>query len=219
MLILLTNNAFSGMDARAYRLGCLKECTVFELDFPELLEMKSDLLHEAMSSPNHQKLTMMAKSLVRVPANIQDEEWITNMQSCGYVPERNTIWVLEGIIYYLHNAPAMHVLETVAASCTSASTVLLADFMNKNATSLSPTIYHFCHESPELLLHSIGFSQVTLSQIGDPQAHFGLLSHPDNLFEKLRRLPRSMDKNPEDGTPCCRLYFVEASASPDNQTR
>jgi methyltransferase (TIGR00027 family) len=131
------------MDARAYRLSCLKECTVFELDFPKLLEMKSDLLHEATSSPNSQKLTMMAKPLVRVPANIQDADWITKLQSCGYVTERNTIWVLEGIIYYLHNAPAMQVLETIAASCTSASTVLLGDFMNKNATSLSPTYIPF----------------------------------------------------------------------------
>ncbi|XP_062214484.1 uncharacterized protein LOC133915364 [Phragmites australis] len=208
----------AGMDARAYRLSCLKECTVFELDFPELLEMKSDLLHEAMSSANHQKLTMMAKSLIRVPANIQDADWITKLQSCGYVPERNTIWVLEGIIYYLHQAHAMQVLETIATSRTSACTVLLADFMNKNATSLSPTMYHFYHDSPDLLLPSIGFSQVTLSQIGDPQAHFGLISHPENLFDKLRRLPRSMETNPEDGTPCCRLYFVEASASPDDQT-
>uniref|UniRef100_A0A0A9HAD4 Uncharacterized protein n=1 Tax=Arundo donax TaxID=35708 RepID=A0A0A9HAD4_ARUDO len=112
----------------------------------------------------------------------------------------------------------MQVLETIAASSTSACTVLLADFMNKNATLLSPTMYHFYHDSPDLLLPSIGFSQVTLSQIGDPQAHFGLLSHPDNLFDKLRRLPRSLETNPEDGTPCRRLYFVEASASPDDQT-
>ncbi|CAN6286663.1 unnamed protein product [Urochloa humidicola] len=207
----------AGMDARAYRLNCLKECMIFELDFPELLEMKSDLLHEAMSSANHQKLTLMAKSLIRVPANIHDGDWVTKLQSCGYVPERNTIWVLEGIIYYLHHADAMQVLETIAASRSSASTVLLADFMNKNATSLSPTMYHFYHDSPDLLLPSIGFSKVTLSQIGDPQAHFGLLSHPENLFDKLRRLPRSVEKNPEDGTPCCRLYFVEASASPDDQ--
>ncbi|KAG2545552.1 hypothetical protein PVAP13_9KG306628 [Panicum virgatum] len=207
----------AGMDARAYRLNCLKECTVFELDFPELLEMKSDLLHEAMSSANHQKLTLMAKSLIRVPANIQDGDWVTKLQSYGYVPERNTIWVLEGIIYYLHNADAMQVLETIAASRFSACAVLLADFMNKNATSISPTMYHFYHDSPDLLLPSIGFSKVTLTQIGDPQAHFGLLSHPENLFDKLRRLPRSMEKNPEDGTPCCRLYFVEASASPDDQ--
>ncbi|WVZ60745.1 hypothetical protein U9M48_010726, partial [Paspalum notatum var. saurae] len=207
----------AGMDARAYRLSCLKECTVFELDFPELLEMKSDLLHEAMSSANHQKLTMMAKSLIRVPANMHDRDWITKLQNCGYVPERNTIWVLEGIIYYLRHADAMQVLETIAASRSSASTVLLADFMNKNATLLSPTMYHFYHDSPDLLLPSIGFSQVTLSQIGDPEAHFGLLSHPENLFDTLRRLPRSMEKNPEDGTPCCRLYFVEASASPDDQ--
>uniref|UniRef100_A0A0D9VZK8 5'-nucleotidase n=1 Tax=Leersia perrieri TaxID=77586 RepID=A0A0D9VZK8_9ORYZ len=84
--------------------------------------------------------------------------------------------------------------------------------------STRKTMYHFYHDSPDLLLPSIGFSQVALSQIGDPQAHFGLLSHPQNLFDKLRRLPRSVETNPEDGTPCCRLYLVEASAFPDDQT-
>lgn len=208
----------AGMDARAYRLSCLKGCTVFELDFPELLELKSDLLREAAaSSANRQKLTVAAKSLARVPANIRDGDWIAKLQSCGYVPGRNTVWVLEGIIYYLHHADAMQVLESIAASRSSASAVLLVDFMNKNATLLSPTMYHFYHDSPDLLLPSMGFSRVTLTQIGDPEAHFGLLSHPENLFDKLRKLPRSVEKNPDDGTPCCRLYFVEASASPDDQ--
>lgn len=208
----------AGMDARAYRLGCLKECAVFELDFADLLDMKSDILHEAMSSGNHQKLTMMAKSLTRVPADIRDVDWMTKLQSCGYVPERNTVWVLEGILYYLHHVHAMQVLKTIAACRTLACTVLLADFMNKNAASLSQTMYHFYHDSPDLLLPSIGFSQAMLSQIGDPQAHFGLLNHPQNLFDKLRRLPRSVETNPEDGTPCRRLYLVEASASPDDHT-
>uniref|UniRef100_J3LTA7 S-adenosyl-L-methionine-dependent methyltransferase n=1 Tax=Oryza brachyantha TaxID=4533 RepID=J3LTA7_ORYBR len=208
----------AGMDARAYRLSCLKECTVFELDFPELLVMKSELLHEAMSSANNQKLTMMAKSLIRVPADIRDGDWMTKLQSYGYAPERNTIWVLEGLLYYLHNVHAMQVLETIAACSASVHTVLLADFMNKNAVSLSRAMYHFYHDNPDLLLPSIGFSQVTLSQIGDPQAHFGLLSHPQNLFDKLRRLPRSVETNPEDGTPCCRLYLVEASVFPDDHT-
>lgn len=212
------NIVFIGMDARAYRLGCLKECAVFELDFADLLEMKSDILHESMSSGNHQKLTMMAKSLTRVPADIRDVDWMTKLQSCGYVSERNTIWVLEGILYYLHNVHAMQVLETIAACRTSACTVLLADFMNKNAASLSQTMYHFYHDSPDLLLPSMGFSKAMLSQIGDPQAHFGLLNHPQNLFDKLRRLPRSVEINPEDGTPCRRLYLVEASASPDDHT-
>ena len=143
---------------------------------------------------------------------------MTELQSCGYVPERNTVWVLEGILYYLHHVHAMQVLETIAACRTSACTVLLADFMNKNAASLSQTMYHFYHDSPDLLLPSIGFSQAMLSQIGDPQAHFGLLNHPQNLFDKLRRLPRSVETNPEDGTPCRRLYLVEASASPDDHS-
>ncbi|KAF0928894.1 hypothetical protein E2562_010744 [Oryza meyeriana var. granulata] len=108
---------------------------------------------------------MIAVRTLWVPADIQDGDWMTKLQSYGYVPERNTIWVLEGILYYLRHVHAMQVLETIVACRASVHTVLLADFMNKNAVSLSQTMYHFYHDSPDLLLPSIGFSQTTKQDI------------------------------------------------------
>ncbi|XP_073006250.1 uncharacterized protein [Typha latifolia] len=208
----------AGMDARAYRLSCLKESTIFELDFPELLKTKADLLQEAMRSTENRKVALMAKSLVSVAADIRDGDWLDKLQSSGFVPERNTVWVLEGILYYLPHIHAMQVLEAIAANCALTNTVLLADFMNKSSISLSHSTYHFYSDWPDHLLPSIGFSRVKLSQIGDPDAHFGLLPDPQNLFDKLRKLPRSIQTHPEDGTPCCRLYLVEASGSPNDAT-
>ncbi|XVE69882.1 hypothetical protein DITRI_Ditri10aG0027200 [Diplodiscus trichospermus] len=201
----------AGMDARAYRLSCLKESDVFEVDFPEVLQVKAALLQAALESEH---LRLMAKSLMRVAADIRENNWLEKLQISGFVPEKSTIWVLEGIIYYLSNSQAMQVLKIVADQCTLTHTVLLADFMNKASTTLSSSIFQFYSDWPDHLLPSLGFSHVKLSQIGDPDAHFGLMHDPLNLFNKLRNLPRSIETHPDDGTPCSRLYLVQASGSP-----
>lgn len=170
----------SGMDARAYRLNCLKDSDVFEVDFPKVLQVKTSLLQAAMESKDeHQHLKETAKSL--------------------------------------SHSHATQVLKIIAEKCALTHTVLLADFMNKSSTTLSNSIFHFYSDWPDHLLPSLGFPHVKLSQIGDPDAHFGLMHDPLNLFNKLRSLPRSVQQHPDDGTPCCRLYLVQASGSP-NQT-
>ncbi|GFS46497.1 leucine carboxyl methyltransferase [Actinidia rufa] len=206
----------AGMDARAYRLSCLKETDVFEVDFAEVLQMKTAIIQAATEAINYRQHAMTtAKSLHRVAADITDNDWLQKLQKSGFVPEKNTVWVLEGILYYLSHSNAMEVLKIIADNCTIAHTVLLADFMNKPSTTLSGSIFHFYSDWPDHLLPSLGFSDVKLSQIGDPDANFGLLHDPLNLFNKLRSLPRSLQTHPDDGTPCCRLYLVHASGSPN----
>ncbi|XP_058081691.1 uncharacterized protein LOC131229714 [Magnolia sinica] len=208
----------AGMDARAYRLNCLKESTVYEVDFPKLLQTKAALLQAAIGSGDHQQPTMIAKSLTRVAADIRDDDWIEKLQRSGFVPAKNTIWVLEGLLYYLSHLHAMQVLKSIAAKCAFTHTILLADFMNKSSTTLSESTFHFYSDWPDDLLPSLGFSHVKVSQIGDPDANFGLMHDPQNIFNKLRQLPRSVQIHPEDGTPCRRLYLVQASGSPDQIT-
>uniref|UniRef100_A0A2P2L112 S-adenosyl-L-methionine-dependent methyltransferase n=1 Tax=Rhizophora mucronata TaxID=61149 RepID=A0A2P2L112_RHIMU len=206
----------AGMDTRAYRLGCLKECDVFELDFPEVLQAKTTLLQAALESiDEHQHPRMKAKSLNRVGADIRINDWHEKLLTSGFIPDKNTTWVLEGIIYYLSHPQAMQVLKIIASKCALAHTVLLGDFMNKPSTTLSNSNFHFYSDWPDQLLPSLGFSHVKLSQIGDPDAHFGLMDDPSNLFNKLRSLPRSLQTHPDDGSPCCRLYLVEASGLPN----
>ncbi|XP_031261264.1 uncharacterized protein LOC116119457 [Pistacia vera] len=209
----------AGMDTRAYRLGCLKESDIFEVDFPEVLKMKTTLIQEAIDSKyEQQQLRVTAKSLTRVAADIRENDWLEKLQISGFKPEKNTVWVLEGIIYYLTQTDAMQVLKIIADKCTLVHTVLLADFMNKPSTTLCNSVFHFYSDWPDQLLPSLGFSHVKLSQIGDPDAHFGLMDDPLNLFNKLRSLPRSVETNPDDGTPCRRLYLVQASGSPIQTT-
>ncbi|KAI3904349.1 hypothetical protein MKW92_006649 [Papaver armeniacum] len=178
------------MDAPAFRLSCLKESKVFEVDFPKLLQMKAVLLQLEMSSTNeYEKQAVMAKYLVRVAADIRDDDWLQKLKSNGYLPERNTVWVLEGILYYLSHQQGMQVLNVIAASCNRTHTVLLADLMNKSSTALSQSNFQFYSDWPDHLLPSLGFSDVKFSQIGDPDANFGLMHDPFNIFNRLRKLP------------------------------
>lgn len=203
------------MDTRAYRLECLTNSHVFEVDFPQVLQVKASLLQEAtVPRDNQQEIEMKAKMLTRVEADITGQDWLEKLQNSGFVPEKNTVWILEGLLYYLSNCDAIHVLRTIASQSTLTTTVVLADFMNKQSTMLSKSTFQFYCDWPDELLPSLGFSDVKLSQIGDPDAHFGLLNDPLNMFDKLRTIPRSIEIDPEDGTPCCRLYLVQASGFP-----
>lgn len=209
----------AGMDTRAYRLSCLTNADIYEVDFPEVLQMKTTLLQAAADNKDEfQKPTLAAKSMTRVAADIQGEDWLQKLQNSGFVPEKNTVWILEGLLYYLHNFEAMRVLNVIANFCTLTQTVLLADFMNEPSIMLSTSTFHFYSDWPDKLLPSLGFSDVKLSQIGDPDADFGLMHDPENLFNKLRSLPRTVQTNPDNGTPCCRLYLVQASGSPNKYT-
>ncbi|XP_073142227.1 uncharacterized protein [Henckelia pumila] len=209
----------AGMDARAYRLSCLKESSVFEVDFPEVLQAKTAILEAAVNAIDEQQQPIVkAKSLSRVAADLTEDDWLQKLQISGFEPTKSTIWILEGILYYLSRCQAMEVLKIIAEKCQLTHTVLLADFMNKQATTLSSSTFHFYCDWPDELLPSLGFSNVTLSQIGDPDANFGLLEDPLNLFNKLRSLPRSIQIHPEDGTPCGRLYLLQASGSPNQTT-
>ncbi|KAL3845240.1 hypothetical protein ACJIZ3_002643 [Penstemon smallii] len=202
----------AGMDARSYRLNCLKESNIFEVDFPEVLNAKTTILEEAVNSRG----LVTPKSLSRVAADLTEDDWLEKLQTSGFEPMKNTVWILEGLLYYLSHTHAMKLLRTIAEKCNITHTVLLADFMNKQATTLSSSTYHFYCDWPDELLPSLGFSDVKLSQIGDPDARFGLLQDPLNLFDKLRNLPRSIQIHPDDGTPCCRLYLLQACGLPSS---
>ncbi|OWM80843.1 hypothetical protein CDL15_Pgr006874 [Punica granatum] len=202
----------AGMDTRAYRLSFLKDSHIFEVDFDDVLQVKAALIDAAEKDKHSQ---VKAKSLTRLAADIREEDWLEKLKQSGYNSERSTVWVLEGILYYLPPSHAMEVLKIIADKCTYTKTVLLADFMNKPSTTLSNSTFQFYSDWPDRLLPSLGFSDVKLSQIGDPDANFGLMNDdPLNLFNKLRSLPRSLQIHPEDGTPCRRLYLVQASGSP-----
>lgn len=202
----------AGMDARVYRLECLKETSVFEVDFPKVIEVKTALL-DAVSEAEKKLLPFQAKSVHRLAADITQKNWFDKMSTAGFDSELSTVWILEGLLYYLHDPQAKELLRTIPEK-SRGHAVLLADFMNECSTGMSHELnsnFQFYSDWPEELLPTLGYnSDVRVSQIGDSDASFGLVQDPHNCFNNLRNVPRCM-KRDADGMPCRRLYLVEGT--------
>jgi methyltransferase (TIGR00027 family) len=201
------------MDARAYRLRSLKGCSVFEVDSAKALHLKESILL-AMVEAGEPLPRLKAKSLQRVASDIATEDWFGRLTAAGFKVRLPTVWILEGFLYYLHEAHAKETLRCISGHSMS-ETVVLADFMNESSTHLAhelQTHFYFHSDWPEELLPKLGFPHVTVSQIGDPDANFGLINDELNLFHQTRRVSRHV-KADGNGNPYRRLLLVETSAS------
>lgn len=203
----------TGMDARAYRLRSLKDCSVFEVDSAKALHLKESIL-QAMVEAGEPLPRLEAKSLHRVASDIAVDDWFDRLVTAGFKVHLPTVWILEGFLYYLQEARAKETLTCISGHCRN-ETVVLADFMNESSTHLAhelKTHFYFHSDWPEELLPELGFPQVKVSQIGDPDANFGLINDELNLFHQVRRVSRHV-KADVNGKPYRRLLLVESWAS------
>jgi methyltransferase (TIGR00027 family) len=105
----------AGLDARALRLDILQsgEHSVFEVDYPEIITYKERVL-PSEDSP---------VPLVRLSADISSENLIHCLCEKGYNKERPTLWILEGIAYYLEKRVIRSILLNLAHTSTAESRV------------------------------------------------------------------------------------------------
>jgi methyltransferase (TIGR00027 family) len=96
----------AGLDSRAFRLDWPPGTQVFELDLPELLAAKEKLLRdEGFGEP----------SCVRrvVPVDLRDD-WAAALREAGFDPGTPTVWLVEGLLYYLTEAEADAVVRELS---------------------------------------------------------------------------------------------------------
>ncbi|HET6907887.1 MAG TPA: SAM-dependent methyltransferase [Mycobacteriales bacterium] len=92
----------AGLDTRAFRLAWPAATTVFELDLPPVLEVKREVLGAAR--PTCERIT--------VPADLTTD-WGASLEAAGFDPAHPTAWLAEGLLVYLDEAQATHILSTV----------------------------------------------------------------------------------------------------------
>ena len=98
----------SGMDSRVYRLKVPDRTVFFEIDNSDVLELKENLLHNALSdnSTSLEIKTMLQignKRRRAISCNVEESGWKLPLLKAGFDPEKPTCWVLEGLTYYLSN--------------------------------------------------------------------------------------------------------------------
>jgi methyltransferase (TIGR00027 family) len=192
--------AAAGLDTRAFRLGWPCRTRLYEMDLPEVMDTKELVIDRAGAKPNCDRYT------VRV--DLREATWPETLLATGYRPERPSIWLIEGLLYYLNRASVHELLEKVGALTVTGS-LLGLDVMNRGLF-FSPMAWpqqvtlawrgalgRFGTDDPEGLMARHGW-EADVTQPGEEGANFGRWPRP--------KLPREVP-----GIPRC--FLVRARRS------
>ena len=94
----------AGFDARAFRLPWPAGTRCFEVDTPDVLGPKDEVLAAAHAEP--------ACERVVVPCDLRDD-WPAALRAAGLDPARPTAWIAEGLLVYLSAADVDRLLASV----------------------------------------------------------------------------------------------------------
>lgn len=111
----------AGMDARAYRLSWPVDTTLYEVDHPELLTTKEEILRRHDRAPQCKRIT--------IGADLK-QGWSHMLLEAGFVPSKPSAWLIEGLFYYLEEPVVNYVLKEVSSLATPGS-VLVTDLVSQ----------------------------------------------------------------------------------------
>lgn len=176
----------AGMDTRVLRLPWPDDVEIYELDRPALLEVKGQLLEGARSRP--------------VPVDLAGE-WTKPLCDAGFRRDQPTLWVAEGLLFFLPE-DAVRALLRDLAGLSAPGSVLVSD-MTSSAALKNPFAasflkalaedgapWRFGTDDPEGLLASCGWQVEDLRQPGEDGANFGRWDYPV-VPREVPNVPRS----------------------------
>ncbi|MET9929215.1 MULTISPECIES: class I SAM-dependent methyltransferase [unclassified Streptomyces] len=94
----------AGLDARAYRLDWPADCVIFEIDRQEVLAFKHQVLDGLSAVPKAAR--------VPVPMDLRDD-WAGALPGAGFDPSAPSVWLVEGLLFYLPPAAETYLIDTV----------------------------------------------------------------------------------------------------------
>lgn len=167
--------AAAGLDTRAFRLNWPSQVSLYEMDLPEVLGAKEDVIEKAGAKPSCERIT--------VGVDLREATWPEALLASGYRPERPSVWLIEGLLFYLTRTAVHGLLEKVSA-LTATGSLLGLDVMNRGLF-FSPVAWpmqvalarrgapgRFGTNDPETLMTRHGWeADVTLP--GEQGANFG----------------------------------------------
>jgi len=168
----------AGMDSRAFRLPWPDHIRLFEVDRPAVLAEKHEVIDPAQSTVDR----------TAVAVDMRDPDWTGTLVDAGYDPSLPSVWLLEGLLYYIPE-PDVHAILDAVHAVTAPGSRVVADIVNADALTL-PNMrglldvfagwgcpWLFGTDDPEGLFARHGFD-VTAVQPGEPAADFGRWPDP-----------------------------------------
>ncbi|MET7342625.1 class I SAM-dependent methyltransferase [Streptomyces sp. NPDC087866] len=102
----------AGLDTRAFRLDWPSDCVFFEIDRAGVLAFKHQVLTELSAAPRVKR--------VLVPVDLRDD-WGSALTSSGFDPAAPSIWLAEGLLFYLPGPAETYLVDTVDLLATEGS--------------------------------------------------------------------------------------------------
>jgi methyltransferase (TIGR00027 family) len=113
----------AGLDSRAWRLDCLKDTVVFEVDFPSSQTWKRE---RAASVP------YKAKDVRFVALDFERDQLAPLIRGAGFNPSKPAFWLWEGVTMYLSPEAVSANLGAIAALSAPGSRIALSYLRSKN---------------------------------------------------------------------------------------
>ncbi|NJQ15919.1 class I SAM-dependent methyltransferase [Streptomyces bohaiensis] len=94
----------AGLDTRAFRLDRPTDSVVYEVDRAGVLAFKEQVLEELAAVPRGGR--------VAVPVDLRDD-WVSALTGAGFDPAAPSIWLAEGLLFYLPPEAETYLVQTV----------------------------------------------------------------------------------------------------------
>jgi methyltransferase (TIGR00027 family) len=94
----------AGLDSRAYRLDWPSGTTIFELDQPQVLDFKREVLASNGARPRAERR--------EIAVDLRDD-WPQALQGGGFDPGEPSAWIAEGLLIYLPAAAQEHLFTGI----------------------------------------------------------------------------------------------------------
>ncbi|MFI2511511.1 SAM-dependent methyltransferase [Streptomyces sp. NPDC018972] len=94
----------AGLDTRAFRLDWPSDCVVFEIDRAGVLAFKHRVLTDLPATPKAKR--------VPVPVDLR-ADWVTALTTAGFDPAAPSVWLAEGLLFYLPSPTETYLIDAV----------------------------------------------------------------------------------------------------------
>lgn len=116
----------AGLDTRAWRLAASARVTLYEVDYPHVLDFKAARLAG---------LPLVCAARHAVAADVAAPDLGARLAAVGFRREQPTVWLIEGVIVYLTAAQIAALNDNLASSSAPGSRVV-ATFMGEGVSGM-----------------------------------------------------------------------------------
>lgn len=113
----------AGLDTRAFRLDLPSDCVFFEVDRAGVLAFKQQVLTDLSAAPKAKR--------VPVPVDLR-ADWVPALTSAGFDPAAPSVWLAEGLLFYLPGPAETYLIDTVDRLTTGGSSLAFEAKLEKD---------------------------------------------------------------------------------------